>query len=215
MHFAPRYIGRCENVTHGDFSDFAMWAPLFPVRMVDRTADQALVGHEMTIRTVATFLDAVLRRAKSAMTSLRFDSVRIARLELREAAHVPTEAEFMALLEHEGLEAAIRRFRMLKRKSPALSIIDYTAFSRLAYAALREQKHDVAVKAFQLNAEVYLDRADAFDSLADGYLAKGDSAAVKVAYQSVLRVLPADSTLTPTQQKEYRERAEGFIRTRP
>lgn len=215
MHFAPRYIGRIPNVTHGDFSDFAMWASLFPVRIVDRTAVQALAGHEMIVRTVATFLDAVLKHNEAAMTTLRSDSVRIAKLDVREPAQVPTEAEFMVLLQREGLEPAVQQYRALKRQYPALSIIDYTAFSRLAYAALREQKQDLALKAFQLNAGIYPSLADAFDSLADGYIAKGDSVAARAAYQGVLRVLPADSTLTPGQQKEYRERAEGFIRARP
>ncbi|MBC7788842.1 MAG: hypothetical protein H7Z74_02755, partial [Anaerolineae bacterium] len=57
--------------------------------------------------------------------------------------------------------------------------------------------------------------ADAHDSLADGYIAKGDSASARQAYEQVLSLLTADASLSAASKADYRSRAEAYIRAHP
>jgi dienelactone hydrolase len=210
LHFAPRYLARVPDITHGDFSDFAMIAALYPVRIIDRTADQASRGHEWIVRTVKLFLDGTLKRDARALGSLRTDTS-FARIQFIGPAVLPTEADFVETLRVSGLDRAVSEYRAFRAKYPTLTIIDYSILNGLAYQLLRDGKRDLAILAFTLDAEAWPSKADAFDSLADGYLAKADSVSARVAYERVLRVLPADSSISPVARAEYRARAEAFL----
>jgi hypothetical protein len=77
---------------------------------------------------------------------------------------------------------------------------------------MREGKADLAIDVFRLGAAAFPQNVDVFDSLADAYLAKADSAGARAAYEHVLQLLPSDTSLSASQQREYRERAESFLR---
>jgi dienelactone hydrolase len=215
LHFAERLLGRVGNVTHGDFSDFAMIAKLFPVTILDRTAEEASWGHEAICREVRAFFDGVLNGDRRALEpksgSPRPSGLTIAH---RAAAEVPSEEEFVALVSREGLTATVARFRQLEARYPGLTIIRYPIMNRLGYRFLREGQPGRALDAFRLNTQAYPSSADGFDSLADGYLAKGDSASVDGAYRQVLELLPRDSTLQQGAREELKARAEEWLRKR-
>jgi len=213
LHFADRFVGRVANITHGDFSDFAMLAKLFPVAILDRTAEEASRGHETVCRVVRTFLDGALKGDERALGGLR-DSTPFAGLTLThyQAAGVPSEEELVALAARDGLPATIAQLQQLQAAHPELVIIRYAVMTRLGYRLLREGRPDAAIDAFRLDTEAYPTSADGFDSLADGYLAKADSASARRAYERVLELLPSDSTLDGNAREELRGRATERLR---
>jgi tetratricopeptide (TPR) repeat protein len=213
LHFADRFVGRVANITHGDFSDFAMLAKLFPVAILDRTAEEATRGHETVCRVVRTFLDGVLKSDERALDGLR-DSTPFAGLTLThyQAAAVPSEEELVALAARDGLPATIAQLQQLQAAHPELVIIRYAVMTRLGYRLLREGRPDAAIDAFRLDTEAYPTSADGFDSLADGYLAKAGSASARRAYERVLELLPGDSTLDGNAREELRGRATERLR---
>ena len=217
LHFAERYTSRVGRVTHGDFSDFAMVARVFPVRLEDRTATDASAGHVAVARTVLAFLDHVLKQRPTALSSIvghaRDDS--LIRLTHISAAQIPNESDWSAIVSRIGVERAADSVHRLERIYPSLEIIRYAVFNRQGYALRDAGRLDDAIAVFRLNAEAHPSLADAFDSLADGYIAKGDTVGARRAYQQVLALLPADKTLSEGSKADYRNRAEAYLKAHP
>lgn len=216
LHFAEHYTARVGRITHGDFSDFAMVARLFPVHLEERSATDASAGHVAIARTVLAFLDATLKGRSTALSTMvgnpsPGDS--LIRLAHVPAANIPDESEWVAMLATNGFERALERLRQLQRTFPSLEIIRYAPFNRQGYSKRDEGKTDLAIDVFRLNAEAHPSLADAFDSLADGYIAKGDVAGARRAYQQVLALLDADKSLSEASKADYRARAEAFLRS--
>ena len=216
LHFAERYTGRVGRVTHGDFSDFAMVAPLFPVHLEDRSATDASAGHVAVARTVLAFLDATLKGRPTRLSTLverppPADS--LIRLAHVRSANIPDESEWVSMLERLGFERALEQLRQLQRTYHSLEIIRYAPFNRQGYAHRDAGRTDLAISVFRLNAEAHPSLADAFDSLADGYIAKGDVVGARRAYQQVLALLEADKSLSEVSKADYRSRAEAYLRS--
>ena len=215
LHFADRIIGRVANITHGDFSDFAMIARVFPVNIEDRTATQASGGHIAIARKVLGFLDTVLKSPSPGSAALgRLTAIpdALLSLTLKARAVIPTEAEWVAMLDSAGFDRTLVRYEETRKKYPTLAVIRYPVLNRLGYSLRGSGKVDLAISAFRLNVAANPALADAYDSLADGYISKGDSASASRAYQQLLRLLEADPSLSASAKQEYRARAEQFIR---
>jgi dienelactone hydrolase len=218
LHFAERLVGRVANITHGDFSDFAMVAKLFPLHLEDRTAAQASRGHVAIAATVLGFLDAVFRGKSSQAVGLQ----RLAdgrdsaiSLEFHDSAKIPSEVEWVAMLDSSGFDRTLVQYERIRSSYPTLAVIRYATLNRLGYSLRDNGKLDLAVAAFRLNAAAHPTLADAYDSLADGYLAKGDSASARRAYQQVLNALDSDASLSASSRENYKSRAEQYIRSHP
>ena len=213
MHLAERFVGRVADITHGDFSDFPMFARLFPVAILDRTADQASRGHDTVCRMVKLFLDGVLKEDGPALNMLRSAEFNGLTLTRHEAATIPSEEDFVAMAQRDGVPQTVTRLKQLQVAHAELVIIRYPVMTRLGYRLLHEGRPDAAIDAFRLNTEAYPTSSDGFDSLADGYLAKADSSSARRAYERVLELLPGDSTLDAGAREELRGRATERLRT--
>jgi len=218
LHFAERLVGRVASITHGDFSDFAMVAKLFPLHLEDRTAAQASRGHVAIVATVLGFLDAVFHGKTSPAVGLKRladgpDSV--ISLTFHENAEIPSEVEWVAMLDSSGFDRTLIQYERVRNRYSTLAVIRYPILNRLGYSLRDNGKVDLAVAAFRLNAAAHPTLADAYDSLADGYLAKGDSASARRAYQLVLKALDSDTSLSASSREEYKSRAEQYIRSHP
>lgn len=218
LHFAERLVGRVASITHGDFSDFAMVAKLFPLHLEDRTAAQASRGHVAIAATVLAFLDAVFHGGPSPALGLQRladgrDSV--ISLKFHESAKIPSEVDWVAMLDSAGFDRTLVQYERVRSRYSTLAVVRYPILNRLGYSLRDNGKVDLAVATFRLNAAAHPTLADAYDSLADGYLAKGDSASARRAYQQVLNSLNSDTSLSASSREEYKSRAEQYIRSHP
>jgi len=103
-------------------------------------------------------------------------------------------AEFWAVANTSGrAEEAARLFRDARKRDPNAFLFPEFMLNQLGYARLRDHKVDDAVELFKLNAEAYPTSANAQDSLADGYLARGQNDLALAAEQKCLELLPADA----------------------
>jgi len=91
-----------------------------------------------------------------------------------------------------GAEKATRLYRDARTRDPNAFLFPEFMLNQLAYAHLRDGKTDDAVELFKLNVEAYPTSANAQDSLADGYLARGQNDLALAAAQKCLELLPAD-----------------------
>jgi len=105
----------------------------------------------------------------------------------------PTTSAFLALLREEGLAAARRRFRELRAADPGVQVFTEQELNRVGYILLRAGRVDDAIETFRLNAEAYPGASNVYDSLAEAYLAKGDTVLAEANYRRSLQLDPENT----------------------
>jgi dienelactone hydrolase len=102
-------------------------------------------------------------------------------------------SEFWAVANERGAAAnAARLLRDARKRNPQAFLFPEFILNQLAYTRLQDGDTDDAVKLFTLNVEAYSTSANAQDSLADGYAARGQNDLALAAEQKCLDLLPAD-----------------------
>lgn len=89
----------------------------------------------------------------------------------------------------DGAEKAIADYRKNRDASPA-ERLDEGTVNNLGYEFLRAKKTDEAIALFQLNTEDFPKSANTWDSLAEGYMVKGDKAKAIENYKKSLALNP-------------------------
>jgi len=87
-----------------------------------------------------------------------------------------------------GIEAAQSRFRSLR--TDASYILAEWDMNVAGYELLEAKKNDEAIAVFKMNTELSPDSWNAYDSLGDGYLAKGDNENAKASFEKALELNP-------------------------
>ncbi len=115
-----------------------------------------------------------------------------------------------AASERGGAANAARLFRDARRRDPKAFVFAEFMLNQLAYARLQSGDTDEAIELFRLNVEAYPTSANTYDSLADGYIAKGQTDLALAAEQKCLELLPAD-TVSASFKAALRQAAEEKI----
>lgn len=103
-------------------------------------------------------------------------------------------SDFWAVASERGAAAtATRVFRDARKRDPRAFLFPEFILNQLAYARLQAGDTDDAVELFKLNVEAYPTSSNAQDSLADGYIARGQNDLALAAEQKCLDLLPADT----------------------
>ena len=97
-----------------------------------------------------------------------------------------------AVLDEQGADSAIAFYHGLRDRFYGRATYDFGEFSLngLGYALLRSGRAEDAVRIFQLNVEVYPDRANGYDSLGDGHKAAGQAQAALRSYLAAFELDP-------------------------
>ncbi|TAE57990.1 MAG: tetratricopeptide repeat protein, partial [Bacteroidetes bacterium] len=100
--------------------------------------------------------------------------------------------------EKSGIAAAEAQFKALQQSNPK----GYTFFewdlNREGYMALEAKKYELALVFFTMNTTLYPNSANTYDSLGDGYAAKGDKEKARSSYQKAVQLNPK---FTSSQEK--------------
>jgi dienelactone hydrolase len=217
LRYADRYVAQVGRAMHGDFSDFAMLAPLFPVKVEGRTADDARQSYEAVAKYVLRFLDGTLKGDRSGLAFVARNSEEnglapaLVRMHHLSAVAIPSELEFALMVQRGGYKTAVGRLAESQRRYPAVEIIDYTTLNRIGYGLIEAGRPADAVDVFRLNADAHPTLADAFDSLAEGLVAAGDSSGAVKAYQRMIEALPRDASLTDSSRLDLKRTTEQKI----
>ena len=78
-------------------------------------------------------------------------------------------------LENGDYEKALAGYLEIKEQDSTSALIDEGDFNSLGYRLLRDKEYENAVEVFKMNVALFPESANVYDSLADAYLAKGDS----------------------------------------
>lgn len=102
------------------------------------------------------------------------------------------ENAFFAILDRQGVFAAVRAFREAGPGGDHPLYFSERRLNQAGYGCLQEGKVEEAIELFRLNAEAYPGSWNAHDSLADAYAAAGDTAKAVFHYQKSLALNPAN-----------------------
>jgi dienelactone hydrolase len=91
-----------------------------------------------------------------------------------------------------GAGDAVRMFRDARKRDPNAFLFPEFILNQLAYSRLQAGGKDDAVTLFELNVEAFPGSANARDSLADGYVARGQNDLALASAQKSLELLPGD-----------------------
>ncbi len=126
----------------------------------------------------------------------------------QQSAKAPAKPSIAKEISHEafwkGIEEAIAKYHRLKQERPHDFNFAESELNNLGYNLLREDKKTEAIAIFKLNTEVYPHSPNAFDSLAEAYLANGESSQARACYEKVLELLPGSNYNT-----EFKNRLES------
>jgi acetyl esterase/lipase len=119
-------------------------------------------------------------------------------------APVPFDAAgtaFVRRIRTEGIAAAIAAFEAQRRRNANAVLFEERTLNAAGYTLLGEGRKADAIEVFKLNVRAYPQSANAYDSLAEGYLESGDHASAVQWYREALRRSPADDRVRSTLQK--------------
>ena len=122
----------------------------------------------------------IMEREDSSMTVtsnssqfIQFEEPELVTLSIRRMLFPNLAIRLRRTLRDKGADATIAEFRALAPQYPRQEVTP-AALNALGYAELRQGHVDSALRIFSANAEFYPQDANAFDSLGEAYLAKGD-----------------------------------------
>jgi pimeloyl-ACP methyl ester carboxylesterase len=214
LRFADRYVARVGRAMHGDFSDFAMLAPLFPVDVQGRTAMDSRESYQVIARYVLHFLDKTLKGDRPTVAGIAEGNglaQGLVRMRFQPRVDVPSEDDFALLIQRHGLGAAMQALDRARGRYPGIDVIDQPTLNRIGYGLMEGGRARIAVDVFRLNTLAHPNSSDAFDSLGEGLVAAGDIPGAVSAYQQVIEVLPRDVTLTDPRRTEIRTETKKKI----
>jgi tetratricopeptide (TPR) repeat protein len=100
------------------------------------------------------------------------------------------QGEFLELLRSEGIDAAVKAFETARAADPRAALFGEGRINQMGYEALQAGRVDDAIGLFRLNVKAYPESWNVYDSLGEGYAARGDTALAIEAYEKSLRLKP-------------------------
>lgn len=106
-----------------------------------------------------------------------------------------------AVIERSGVTAALTQFRQMRARPDEYSLSE-SEMNSLGYYFLNTRKAvDAAVAVFRLNVEAFPNSANAYDSLGEAYMAKGDKELAIRNYQRSLELNPQNTNAVEMLKK--------------
>lgn len=99
------------------------------------------------------------------------------------------------------LAEAAEGYRKIKREKPFHAVVAEARLNDLGYSLLRQQKVAEAITIFKVNVELYLQSANAYDSLAEAYMANGDKQLAIANYKKSLELNPKNPNAVDNLKK--------------
>lgn len=113
-------------------------------------------------------------------------------------------APLTEVLESDGIEAAVARYRQLKSQEPENWSFAENELNMLGYQLLARERFEDAITILELNTEAYPEGFNTYDSLAEAYMLAGQTEAAIVNYERSLELNP-DNTNASSMLARLRE----------
>lgn len=110
-----------------------------------------------------------------------------------------------------SVDSAVAEYYHLKRDQPEAYNFSESELNRLGYQLLNHGKPQKAIAIFKLNAEIFSESANAYDSLADAYQAAGETQLAKQCYEKVLNLLSVNRQYSEEFRKQLEKKAHAAL----
>jgi len=113
------------------------------------------------------------------------------------------EEELRAVYKKDGIETVVTHYSTLKDRFYGRGAYDFSenSVNRFGYELLRANDTQGAIRIFTLLTEEHPESANAWDSLAEGYLKAGDTAKAKEYYEKSLSLNPSNKNAKDMLEK--------------
>jgi dienelactone hydrolase len=128
------------------------------------------------------------------------------------AAPGPSARIAAALREPGGGGRLLADLKAARLAAKSFTLAPEGVINAVGYQLIQDSRVPDAIGLFELNVEAYPGSANAFDSLADGYVAAGDKVKALEFARKALAALPADKSAPDEFKQLIRESAERKIR---
>ena len=110
-------------------------------------------------------------------------------------------------LENGNYDKALEGYLAIQAEDSTSVFLNERELNSLGYRFLRREKYEDAVEIFKMNVALFPDSANVYDSLADGFLASGDSLQ---AYENFKKALTLNNTNTKAKNfvEAYQKKVE-------
>ena len=105
-------------------------------------------------------------------------------------AYKPIVEVLTSGLSQGGVDLMLKKYREFKNDPATRSINTEADLNAFGYELLQTNRFDEALAVFKLNVESYAQSANAFDSLGDAYLKRGDKELAIKSYKRALELNP-------------------------
>ena len=123
----------------------------------------------------------------------------------------PTQDEFMAMLDQGKVDVATGLYEKFKSLDSATPFFAEAAMNVMGYRHLQRGMAQEAIAIFKMNADAHPGSANCWDSLAEAYMASGDSTHALECVQKVIEVLPNDTNLTENLRQAIQTNVEHYM----
>jgi pimeloyl-ACP methyl ester carboxylesterase len=195
---SDRYLVTLDGGGHADFTSYAMiegrqpvmayWGPLH---------ERIRQRYEAVCLYIASFFRANLSNHTASRQLLDRDPQEVVPGTTLTIAHrlpqpvLPTYSDFLNALLTGEPAGAVEMARSLHTATPDHPLLSQRTLNRLGYHLVTSwQLTDEAIEVFKLNAELYPDSVNVYDSLAEGYLLAGQNDLAAAQLRKLLELDP-------------------------
>jgi pimeloyl-ACP methyl ester carboxylesterase len=201
---AERLLVNVRQMHHSDFTSFAMVADRFDVPVDPRYTGTgwdrrtAQSGYQYSCRVVLEFLNVTVKGeagATARLDTLLRSGDRTHEERLAAVPVPPAPDEAAALVTGSGLDLAKEQFRLACAGGAVAACVDANQFNAYGYELLGQKRSRDAIYIFEIVVWAHPTLANPQDSLADGYLAAGNSEKARLALLKAIELAATDPTM--------------------
>ncbi len=221
LKYSSRYSVEIKDLRPQDFSDYGLLAP-DPSDSMATAPELQSRAYQTVCRFVRDFFKAHLNGDEQALAFLKEsppdaggpDFLTLSFLPGQEVP--PTRQQFVDIIQNGQVELAVELYEKYRQQDPGLIFFPEAAANVIGYRFLQRGQTADAIAIFKMNADSYPKSSNVWDSLADGYIANGDSTLALECYHKVLEVLPHDTNAGDDLKETLHNNAEqGIERLKP
>ena len=203
----PLFLATAEDDTDPGVSDLMQWLSTFSTNAHTKFVRYKTGGHGVEMFAAHPELPATI--VDWVTIAVRSPNVATA----KGPPNVSPETQFLDSLDQPGAAAnSAQLYAAASGKDPNGPVVSELVLNRLGYDHLQDGDKKGAIAILKLNASLYPNSPNVYDSLGDAYLADGQNDLARQNAQKAIELLAHDTTDPEDRRKGIRDSAEQKLK---
>ena len=203
----PLFLATAEDDTDPGVSDLMQWLSTFSTNAHTKFVRYKTGGHGVEMFAAHPELPATI--VDWVTIAVRSPNVATA----KGPPNVSPETQFLDSLDQPGAAAnSAQLYAAASGKNPNGPVVSELVLNRLGYDHLQDDDKKGAIAILKLNASLYPNSPNVYDSLGDAYLADGQNNLARQNAQKAIELLAHDTTDPEDRRKGIRDSAEQKLK---